>query len=416
MTEPENRPRVLFLSTRFPFPLDTGGKIRTANILRQLHKRFRLTVVSYVEADKDLAYLPQIEAACERFVQVPWTEPRKYTLAYYWKILKRSFSRQPVTVLNDATTALRETLRRELEEVDYDLVLCDFVQAALNIPEPWRVPVIIFQHNVEAAILERHAETAASPTMRWFWRSQFLKMRAFEGAMCRKAQGIIAVSEVDKRQMEERYGVQNVEPIPTGVDTAYFQPTPEVDERRQLVFVGSMDWEPNDDAMHFFLGSAHDRIRARFPDLELVIVGRNPSPRLQALAERSPGVRLTGRVEDTRPYIAESAVFIVPIRIGGGTRIKIYEALAMGKAVVSTTVGAEGLPLEDGKHILLADDAGAFALRVIELLEDAERRRELGRAGRDYVVRDFGWEKVGEVFASICRKAIQGRLQAIQTK
>jgi len=182
--------------------------------------------------------------------------------------------------------------------------------------------------------------------------------------------------------------------VNTGVDTTYFAPQPAPpDAPPQLVFTGSMDWIPNEDAMTFFCQDILPLIRAQRPDVQLSIVGRAPTPAVQRLAD-IPGVRVTGRVDDVRDYVGNAAVYIVPIRIGGGTRLKIYEAMGMAKAVVSTTIGAEGLPVTDGSDLLLADTAEHFASAVLQLLSDPARRVQLERAARELVVTRYDWSAV----------------------
>src|SRR2546430_1809329 len=218
------------------------------------------------------------------------------------------------------------------------------------------------------------------------WRRALLevewrKMRRCETRACTQATVTIAVSDVDRALLAAAAPGARVFTVPTGVDTSYFAPTGVPESPARLVFIGSMDWYPNEDAMVFFIGEILPVIRRAVPDVEMTVVGRDPSERLRALGEAA-GVRITGTVEDVRPWIADAAVYVVPLRVGGGTRLKIFEGLAMGKAVVSTTVGAEGLPLVDGTHFVRADGPAEFARAVVSLLRDRDRRRALGTAGR----------------------------------
>lgn len=407
-TSPGKEFKILFLSQRFLFPMDTGGKIRTGNILKKLSERVSLTVISNVESPRDDPYMAEMETLCDRFIPVPWKETTRYTLKFWLRLIGQQFSRYPVSVLNDYSPALEQAVLDELKRGDYDLAICDFLQSTLNFRKVTGIPTLLFQHNVEATITQRHLEKANNPVSKLFWGLQHRRMFRHEGEMCRAFDSTIAVSEMDKQRMEEWFGAKGVYAIPTGVDTEFFQPR-EVAEKPQLVFTGSMDWLPNEDAMKWFLESIFPRIQKEEPDTRLVIVGRRPTPALKKMLEGRDDVTVTGWVEDTRPFIAESAVYIVPIRIGGGTRMKIYEALSMGKALVSTAVGAEGLPLEDGKQILFADEPDRFADHVVHLLRDESRRRGLGKTARQYVYDHFRWERVAEVFEGICRETVQGR-------
>ena len=402
-----NKLKVLFLSQRFLFPMDTGGKIRTGNILKKLKDRASLTVISNVESPKDDKYLPEMRQLCDKFIPVPWKEMERYTLKFYLKILAQSFSKYPINVLNDYSTELERAVLDELKNAEYDLAICDFLQSTLNFQNVNSgVPTLMFQHNVEADITRRHLERAGNIVEKVFWGLQHKRMMRHEGEMCRKFGGTIAVSETDKQRMEEYFNATRVYSIPTGVDTDFFQPDTNAREKKRLVFTGSMDWLPNEDAMIYFIEQVFPLIKQEEPETDLVIVGRKPTPAIQKLIDGRDDITLTGWVEDTRPYMNESAVFIVPIRIGGGTRMKIYEALSMGKAMVSTSVGAEGLPLEHGKHIFFADTEQDFAKHTVQLLRDNDLRKKMGRTARKYVYEHFRWEKVAEVFEGICRKVV----------
>jgi len=394
--------KILFLSQRFLFPMDTGGKIRTGNILRELKKQADLTVISNTESPKDDEYLEQMQGLCQRFVSVPWKETKRHTLWFFIKLAFQSLSRYPISVLNDYSPSLEKALQDALEEEIYDLVVCDFLQSTLNFKHVKGVPRLLFTHNVEAQINKRHLDRAKNPISKLFWRLQHKRMLRHEGEMCREFDGTIAVSEEDKGLMQQWYQATDVYTIPTGVDTDFFSPSSESGSSKQLVFTGSMDWLPNDDAMDWFLGDIFPAIRKEVPGVTLVIVGRRPTPRIEKLVREHDDVTLTGWVEDTRPYIDESAVYIVPIRIGGGTRMKIYEALSMGKALVSTTVGAEGLPLTHSEHFLCADTPEDFAGSVVTLLLDKSARDSYGEAAREYVCEHYRWEKVADRFMNIC--------------
>jgi glycosyltransferase involved in cell wall biosynthesis len=199
-----------------------------------------------------------------------------------------------------------------------------------------------------------------------------------------------------------------VSDVPTGVDTEFFQPTGSVAPApHNLVFTGSMDWLPNEDAIRWFTGEVLPRVRRTLPDVELTVVGRDPFPGLLELSARDPGVVVTGRVADVRPYMERAAAYVVPIRVGGGTRLKIYEAMAMAKPVISTTVGAEGLPVRDGQELLIGDTPDEFAAAVVRVLEDEVLARELGARAAATVRARFGWDKVAASFAESCERALR---------
>lgn len=393
------------MSQGFLLPMDTGGKIRTGKILEQLVKTNEVTLISNIQSPKDGPYLSQVDRICTRFLSVPRKKVRRYSLVFYARLFFQMFSLYPVSVLNDYCDNLRVVVEREHRQEKYDLAICDFVQSALMFRNIKGIPTVLFQHNVESMIARRHMEQAGNVVERIFWWLQWKKMFSFEERACKGFDTVIAVSDKDNEVFREHYGLDNVVTIPTGVDTDYyaFQSNTPVEED-SLVFCGSMDWLPNEDAIAFFIRDILPGIKGKIPDVTLTVVGRNPSPTLLRIGRDHREIQLTGWVEDTRPYIARSALFIVPIRIGGGTRMKIYEAMAMGKPVVSTSIGAEGLPITSGKNIIIEDDPHKFANAIVDLLKKPEKRAEIGAAGQAFVRKNCAWKHVAEEFANICRK------------
>jgi glycosyltransferase involved in cell wall biosynthesis len=233
-------------------------------------------------------------------------------------------------------------------------------------------------------------------------REQWRRMLRFERAECKRFDHVIAVSEQDATTFKDAYEVASVSHVGTGVDLEYFNPTDAPRNPRELVFVGSMDWMPNDDGIRWFVEKVFPRVREKFPDATLTVVGRTPSATLQQLAARTRGVEVTGTVADVRPYLARASISVVPLRVGGGTRLKIYEAMAMGIPVVSTTIGAEGLPVQNGTHLVLADDEERQIAALSELLAAPGRRQQLAAAALGYVRLNCGWDAIARQFVEAC--------------
>jgi glycosyltransferase involved in cell wall biosynthesis len=301
---------------------------------------------------------------------------------------------------------VRHKLQALLKQETYEVIVCDFVMAAGVIPWDWPVPKVLFTHNVEATIWRRHYRVATD----FLWKAiswlEWRKMQAAERHYLRLADRVLTVSETDREAFAPFIEPEKLAVIPTGVDVDYFQPMPVDETTNSLVFTGSMDWLPNEDAILYFVEAILPLIKQQCPQVSLKVVGRSPSRKLQALADREKSIRLTGWVEDIRPFVARGSICVVPLRIGGGTRLKIFEAMAMGKAVVSTTVGAEGLPVQPGENILLADTPDDFASSVVTLLRDPAERKRLGAAARALVHENYGWPKVAEKFARILQNVI----------
>ena len=394
--------KLLWLNAGLLLPLDKGGKLRTWHLMRQLAQRHDITYVSFAERGQDLQHRIGMQEVCARLETIPRFDPEKGTLRFYADAARYLIDPAPYAVAKYRSAAYRSRIETLLRTGRFDAIVCDFLVPIVNLPGRLPCPTILFTHNVEAEIWRRHAETTGHPVTRFLLRQQWHRMRRFERAALSRFDLVLAVSETDSATFERLYPgtlTRSIHVVQTGVDTEYFTPMPALEPARpaHLVFTGSMDWLPNEDGMQLFVREILPRIRQAVPQATLSIIGRAPTPAVRRLAEE-PGVEVTGRVDDVRPHIAAGAVYVVPLRIGGGTRLKIFEAMAMGKAVVSTAIGAEGLPVTDGRDIVLADDPAAFAEAVVRLIHDPRERRTLESAARRLVVDRYDWSAVAEDF------------------
>ncbi|MGE3179941.1 MAG: glycosyltransferase [Vicinamibacterales bacterium] len=402
--------RILWLKSDLLLPLDKGGKLRTWHLLRHLASRHRLTYVCFADPDGPQEHVDGMRDVAEEVVTVPRREPAKRSARFYLEVAKRLLDPLPYAVAAYRSRRYRQAVERLLATQEFDVVVSDFLPPVVNLPRQLLCPAVLFTHNVESDIWRRHAETHRG-AMRQLYRSQWRRMLKFERRALRRFDRVLAVSAEDQQTFLRLFpdvAGQAIDVIPTGVDSTFFTPNPAAAGPRQLVFTGSMDWLPNEDAMLHFCRDILPLIHEEEPATTLTIVGREPTARVQRLA--GPRVTVTGRVDDVRPYLDQGTVFIVPLRVGGGTRLKIFEAMAMGKAVVSTSVGAEGLPVVDGRDLLLADSPLTFAKAVVHLLRDANRREALEGAARELVVRHYDWSVVARhLDAALERTVAEGR-------
>ena len=384
-----------------------AGKFVQAQMLKFLKETFDITMVCNIESPKDDQYLDQVNTLCSEFHAVPWKETTKYSVKFYWRVFTRFFSSYPITVKNDYSKALEEKIEELVNTQAYDLLICDFLQPTLNFKKVMQGNrTLLFQHNVESMIVKRHYETASNVLMKLFWYVQWRKMAKYETLMCQRFNGVVTVSETDKATLEKEFDAEHVYAIPTGVDISYFSPNGTTPEPNSLIYVGSMDWLPNEDAILYFAEQILPLIKQKVSGVTLTVVGRNPSESLLHTLARCPEIHIVGRVDDIRPYISRHRVFILPLRIGGGTRIKVFEAMAMGKAIVSTHIGTEGLPLTNGEYVVHADTPASFADAIIRLLKNDDDRRTIENAARDFVEKKCSWQHASEVFAQAC---VRGR-------
>jgi sugar transferase (PEP-CTERM/EpsH1 system associated) len=400
--------RILWLKTELLHPVDKGGKIRSYHMLKELKREHQIT---YLTLDDGTAAPDARESAdeyCNELVCVPHCAAEKFTSAFYAELAANLVSSLPYALKKYENKQMRMEIESRMTGGNVDLVICDFLTPAVNMPESPACPTVLFQHNVESLIWKRHYQVQSNPFKKAYLFDQYRKMRAFESETCRRFNQVIAVSQTDAEIMRREFDITTVEDVPTGVDTGYFKPAGTISRRpNNLVFTGSMDWLPNEDAIRWFADAVLPLIRKSKPDVTVTVVGRNPSPALVELGKRDASVQVTGRVDDVRPYMDRAAAYIVPIRIGGGTRLKIYEAMAMEQPIISTTIGAEGLPLVDGKHLLLADTAESFAAAVTRVLTDSELARQLGASAASLVRDRFGWQGVTDRFVEISMMAFE---------
>jgi glycosyltransferase involved in cell wall biosynthesis len=397
--------RILWAKIGGLWPLNTGGRLRSFHIVSELSRRHRVSVLTTHNPADDPRALSAALPGCERVLSVPHAAAKRGSPGFAAALARSWLSPLPVDLWKTRVPALRDEVSRRIAAGEIDLCVADFLFAAPNVPFGGPVPVVLFAHNVEYRIWQRLCDAERRIWRRALLEVEWRKVRRYESRACARARVTIAVSEADRTLLASLAPAARVESIPTGVDTTYFAPSSVPERPGYLVFTGSMDWYPNEDAVLYFLDAILPSIRREMPDVVLTIAGRNPSARLRAAGERA-GARVTGTVEDVRPYVAEAAVYVVPLRVGGGTRLKIFEALAMGKTVVSTSVGAEGLPLTSGEHFLRADDPEDFAGVVVRLLREPDLRRQLGLAGRRLVEARYSWAQVAREFDARCEGAV----------
>ncbi len=397
------RPRLLFVSPRFLFPADEGGKIRTGQILRGMKGgAFEIDLIAPATETQVRAHRAELEELCDRFEA--WPPERRGAL---WRLarLRHLASPLPVAVCSDVSEAFTRAIQGGIERRP-DLVVFDYVHSAVAFPRELALPTVCFTHNVETEIFRRHAEVARRAHARAVWRNQAAKMERFERSALARFTRVVAVSERDAQQFRNDFGLVQTRVIPTGVDLDHFRYTP-AEANDRVVFCGAMDWPANQDGIGWLLDEVWPRVLAARASATLTVVGRNVPEALQAKG-RSFGasVRFTGWVEDIRPHLEGAAAYAIPLRVGGGTRIKGYEAIAIGSPVVSTAIGVEGLGLRAGQHYLEANDPAAFAAALLTLLGDNARGRALASEARAFVEERFSFRHAARAFEGICLEAL----------
>ncbi|GJQ20366.1 MAG: hypothetical protein HBSIN02_07210 [Bacteroidia bacterium] len=307
------------------------------------------------------------------------------------------FRRTPYIVSRNHSPLLLETVFAMMDGVD--LVQVEGIHAAwygTEVKKRYRVPVVLRLHNLESANLGTYLPLHPNPLVRSFLRMEWGKLLAYERLVCGMFDRVAVVSHDDERRLREIAPSVRTEVIPVGVDTASFHPRPEGEEPGSVLWLGSLQWLPNRDSLSWFLREILPVVVDEVPSVKVRVAGSGSGDLKKKL--HHPNVDFLGEVEDIRPLIAASQVCIVPLRAGSGMRMKTLEFLAMGKAVVSTTLGAQGLGAVHGTHLICADEPSTFAQRIVDLLGSPGLREQLGREGRAFVEKRYSWDRVADAF------------------
>jgi polysaccharide biosynthesis protein PslH len=392
--------KILWVKSGGLLPLDSGGNIRSFKIASELARRHEVSLFTYYPSiTPDPHY--QLGDPFAHVECLPLKVPARASVGDLLAYAANMFTSRPYQMRKFCRPEAVRRLRQLLCDGSYDVLLCDFLETATAVPWDLAIPTVIFTHNVEALIWRRRFLINRNPLWKIVaWREYRTVARA-ERQLTVLADHVLTVSDEDRRSFVAFLREDKVTTVPTGVDLDYYRPAGASPQSRALVFTGSMDWLPNEDGIIYFCTEILPVIRQRIPDVTLSVVGRKPTRKLLAFAERNSNVRVTGAVDDIRPYVHDAAIYVVPLRIGGGTRIKIFEAMAMGSAVISTSIGAEGLPVTHNKNILLADSPEDFAKQTIALLTEPAERKRLGRAARHLVESRYGWPEVTNVLERV---------------
>jgi polysaccharide biosynthesis protein PslH len=392
--------KILHLMPFSPVPADFGGALRIFHIARQLSERHEVRVLGYGEpaqADTLRAALPALREVT--FLPPPWIGHRRRLGQIYSSFSRHSFFHLSV-VARPMQRAIDAALAQETDAVVTEF--SHFGPFALKT----RALKIVDTHNVEYDTFKRMYETATSPVRKVHYWLEYRKQRRDELAWCAMQDALLATSERDRAIFgKDLPGVPSFV-VPNGVDSAYFTPSGQAPEPHALVFTGTMAWVPNYDGIVWFVDEVLPRIVAKVPDVKLYVVGKSPPSSITARA--SERVIVTGTVADVRPYVDRASVYVVPLRIGGGTRLKIAEAMAMRKPIVTTAIGCEGIDVEDGRSVLLANDPQAFADATVRLLEDSALRDKLVANGHVLMQEKYEWSVIGERLEAVFRTLRNG--------
>ena len=397
---------VVVLDEEFPYPLNSGKRVRTANLLLPLAARHKITYIAYRHAIAD-----ETEQAAEFFrsqgiatVVVDRPLPSKAGIGFYGRLALNLLSPLPYSVQSHDSLALRQAIREYDRHHEVDLWHCEWTPYAVHLLGNSYAPWVVVAHNVESQIWQRYYETESNLLKRWYIRRQWRKFQQFERAVFAAANQAIAVSDQDALLACRQFGAPRLGVVENGVDVAYFQPDQTPRDPQRILFLGSLDWRPNLDAVQLLMDHIFPSVLAQEPRARLVLVGRKPPPWLRDRASRQAGVELHADVADVRPFLGQCGIMTVPLRIGGGSRLKILEALAMRCPVASSTVGAEGLDLIPGRHFLQADTLEDMAAVLVQAIRAPQSLTHMAREGRGVVIDRYDWSALSARLETIWKE------------
>ncbi len=405
--------KVLFLSQIVPYPPHGGVLQRGYNIVRQLARHASVHLLAFVHPD----VLPNhtaleesrlaLQKHCDAVEYFPlW--PKKSSVHRVAGLAAAALSPMPFSVLAHRSPEFHRRVAELVASERFDILHADTIALAQFCDPKWSIPTIMTHHNIESQLMERRAGAETGFLARGYLRREAQKLLAYEARMSRMFDVNVFVSQADQQTMTEMVSGLKTAIVPNGVDVEYFTPnagksTP------ALIYTGGMNMFANRDAVMHFIHDIWPKIKAAAPDVRFFAVGQDPPVELREEAVRDTRIVVTGYVNDIRPLVGDAAVYVVPLRVGGGTRLKVLDAMAMGKALVSTTIGCEGLDVRPNEHLVVADTPVQFAEQVVRLLNDPERRDDLGRAARQLVEQRYSWLTIGGELLSAYRLAIETR-------
>ncbi|MEK6715265.1 MAG: glycosyltransferase, partial [Candidatus Omnitrophota bacterium] len=384
-----------------PYPATHGYKKRNYFLIKALSER-NIDITLFVEnADKDgTEAITHLKSYCKEIKIIKTKRQNKLLTAFF-----SLFSSLPFSLKLRLSPKTKKTIAQYIKENPQDLIICDAIHRALNLPLYNKAYKILYEHNIESTIIKRYAKLEKNILKKLFAFVEYLKFKKIEEKIWRMFNCVAACSLLDKKIIQERTKGVKVITVNNGVESGYFNPNSYKIEENSLVYTGQIGWHPNEDALIYFVKNIYPLIKKEKPGVKFWIVGDKPSDRIKDLANSDKSIIVTGFVEDIREHMGKAQVFIVPLRIGAGSRLKILEALSMKKAIVTTSIGCEGLEVENNRHLLIRDTTRDFAIAVREILNNPAGYLNLGENGRKLIEEKYDWNAVfnslDEVLAGI---------------
>lgn len=401
------RSRILFLTGAAPYPLTTGAKIRTFNLLRALAGEFEIHLLTVLKSEEEKEYIPIWEQAgltCHCLSSDRLNNPIGKRL----DALSSFLLAEPYLTRHYTFRAYRRQIDQLVRETPFDIIHCDSISLTGNLDGLEKNRLVLTQHNIEQIIWAGYVEHAGRGLTRVFYQNQYRKVKRLEENLAETYGYVVTVSEEDRRRLATTFPSDRIVVAENGVDPQAYEADIPLETRRGVVFTGSLDWHPNVDGLLYFADHIVPHLKNACPNCPVAVVGRHPGQVLKHRLAALPNAMLHADVPRIQPFLHGARVMMVSLRIAGGSRLKILEAMASGLPVVATSKGAEGLAVQDGEDIIIRDDPEQFALAIGELCRNDDLWRRISRRGRELVRERYAWDKVARPQAELWRAIANG--------
>ena len=400
---------VVIVNESLPYPADAGNRIRTLNLMLRLARRHEITYVCRGDEDdrRTAAANQYLRGHRVNVVVADRAPQRKRGLQFCARLAANLFSPLPYAAASHNSAAVREMVRTLVTQNTVDLVQFEWLAYADCLPLGAGARTVVMAHNIESLIWQRYCESESNALRRLYLQQQWKKFRTYEGQLLRRADGVVCVSHDDARLARNMFGAHRTWVVENGIDRPFFEQAHGRRQEEIILFVGSLDWRPNQDAVRLLLNELFPQVRRQRPAARLWLVGRKPGEWLRRAVQESPGVELFADVPDVRPYLASATVMAVPLRVGGGSRLKILEAMACGLPVITTRIGCEGLAVRPGEDLLVRE-ISQFADGLLWALANPGPMQQMGQNARQLALKDYDWDVLADRLETVWETLLRG--------
>lgn len=408
--------KILWLSHLIPYPPKGGVLQRAYHLLNEVSKYNDVDLLAFHQPNLMRPLFDSLEdgvaesksalsSFCNsvEFIQI---DSERQQFGQHRLAFKSLVTSDPYTINWLKSSAFTSALKKLLQVNDYDLVHLDTISFQPYFKYVKHLATVLDHHNIESHMLLRRAEKESNTFKKWYFRQEGKRLEKFEKQLCSQVSLNVTCSEMDRQRLLEVVPGCHAEEVPNGVDIEYFKPDNTVEQTKSLIFIGTLDWYPNIEAVRFIAYEIWPLLKKAIPDISLDIIGAGPPADIVELSQKDESFRVHGFVDDILPYLDRASVYVCPIMDGGGTKLKILDALAMGKAIVAHEIACEGINVVDGKNVVFAQTAEAYVVAILSLIKNKNLRLAMGKVARSLIEDEYAYEKVGKKLSDLYQQCL----------